>query len=89
MRRIVVFVDERQREMFRDQAAAEGRSLSEWLREAGRERLEHAQPSQLRTRDDLERFFNACDEREHGREPDWEDHLGVIRASLRGGTPSP
>lgn len=86
--RIQVVVDEREREVFRAQAAAEGRSLSEWLREAGRQRVAAASP-RLRTASDLEGFFAACDAREHGREPDWDDHLGVIEASRREGLPAP
>ncbi len=26
-------------------------------------------------------FFAACDQRERGREPEWDEHLGVIRRS--------
>lgn len=83
--RIQVVVDEREREAFRAQAAAEGRSLSEWLREAGRDRLARNRPDQLRTAADLEAFFAACDEQEEGREPDWEEHLRVIGASRGAG----
>jgi predicted HicB family RNase H-like nuclease len=37
--RIQVVIAEREREAFPAQAAAEGKSLSQWLRDAGRERL--------------------------------------------------
>jgi hypothetical protein len=87
--RIQVVVDPREREAFRSQAAAEGRSLSEWLRVAGRQRLADAARSELRTAEDLERFFAACDEREDGREPDWDEHLEVIRRSRTEGLPTP
>ncbi|MDP9021399.1 MAG: antitoxin [Actinomycetota bacterium] len=89
MPRIQVIVDEPEREAFRTQAEAEGRSLSEWLREAGRERLARSQPAELRTREDLERFFTGCDERETGREPDWDQHLEVIAQSRGSGLPRP
>lgn len=79
--RIQVIVDEAEREAFRAQATAEGASLSEWLRDAGRERLARRQPSQLRNEEALRAFFSACDERESGREPDWDEHLRVIERS--------
>lgn len=85
--RIQVIVDELEREAFRAQAAAEGRSLSEWLREAGRQRLARGRPDRLRTAGDLEAFFAACDAREEGREPDWDEHLRRIQESRRSGLP--
>jgi hypothetical protein len=30
---------------------------------------------------DLRKFFKACDLREEGREPDWEEHLKTIEGS--------
>lgn len=33
------------------------------------------------TVEELRAFFSACDCREEGREPDWQDHLAVIEAS--------
>ncbi len=76
-RRIHVVLDEREREAFKARAMAEKRSLSEWLREAGRERLERDRPARLSTVDDLTRFFEACDRRESGQEPDWAEHLAI------------
>jgi DNA-binding TFAR19-related protein (PDSD5 family) len=87
MPRIHVIVDDREHEAFRAQAAAEGRSLSDWLREAARERLERSRSVQMRTAADLERFFVACDEREQGREPDWSEHVETINGSRRSGLP--
>jgi hypothetical protein len=42
----------------------------------------------LDTRDQLDRFFAACDEQEdgQGREPDWDEHLRVIRSSMAKGS---
>lgn len=87
--RIQVIVDEQEREAFRAQASAEGRSLSEWLREAGRDRLASREPDRLRTAEDLQRFFAECDEQETGREPEWEEHLAVMEESRRQGLPRP
>ena len=58
-------------------------SLSAWLRTAARERLERRSPTErFESRSDVERFFSACDAREgSGIEPDWEQHLAVIRES--------
>lgn len=82
-RRIHVVLDDREREAFRARAVAEKQSLSEWLREAGRERLERDRPARLATVDDLTRFFEACDRRESGQEPEWAEHQ-VIASRSRG-----
>jgi hypothetical protein len=83
--RIHLVIDEREREAFRVRAAAEGVSLSEWLREAARERLERERPTAISGVDDLDRFFAARRDAESGTEPDWEQHLGVMAQSRRGG----
>lgn len=85
--RIHVVIDEREREAFRAQAAAEGKSLSEWLREAGRDRLAAVRAPRIRTVEHLDAFFAASDEREHGREPDWDEHLATIERSRTDGLP--
>lgn len=86
--RIQVVLDSREREAFRARARAEGRSLSQWLREAGRARLEAGESTALRTPQDLASFFAACDTREEGREPGWEEHVAVIAGSRRQGLPA-
>ena len=43
----------------------------------------------MRTVDELRAFFAQCDDREIGREPDWEEHLAVIDASMREGVGVP
>ena len=35
----------------------------------------------METVEELRAFFSACDRREEGREPDWQDHLAVAEAS--------
>lgn len=82
MSRIQVVVNDDERERFRAQARVEGMSMSEWLREAGRQRLGRATPSTLATPGDLRRFFEAID-RGHdgaGREDDWAVHKARIAA---------
>ena len=79
--RIHVVLDERERAAFQSRAAAEGRSLSEWLRLAGRERMERERPARIASTDDLTAFFDACDRRDAGREPDWAEHLAIADRS--------
>lgn len=71
----------------RAQARREGRSLSEWLREAGIRLLGAVQPAPLDSVDSLHAFFAECDEREATREPDWEQHLAVMARSRAGQPP--
>ena len=64
-----------------------GMSLSEWLREAAREKLRGSGPPSLTTAGELKAFFSECDEREVGREPDWDSHREVIDASKKAEAP--
>jgi hypothetical protein len=87
--RIQVVLDKEERERFRRRAATSGVSLSAWLREAGRQRLAAEDAKRRMSAAELAAFFAACDEREQGREPSWEEHLDVIeqsRARGRSGT---
>jgi hypothetical protein len=84
--RVQVILDEEERELFREAAAREGIPLSAWLREAGRERLgAQERLRQVNTVKELRAFFAACDKREKGVEPDWEEHRSVIEHSIRSG----
>lgn len=83
--RIQVVIDAREREAFRACAIAEGRSLSDWLREAGRARLKGSAPAALTEPGALDGFFTERDAAEPDREPDWSEHLSVIAASRREG----
>lgn len=88
--RVQVVMDAVERERFRQQADQEGRSLSEWLRVAGRERLQRAQPARLRSAEDVQAFFAAIDER-HAADPpedDWSLHKARIAASRVAGLPT-
>lgn len=84
-RRIHLVVDERDRAAFRARAAAEGLSLSEWLREAARERSARSRPLTISSTADLDRFFAERREVEAGVEPDWSEHLVVMEQSRRAG----
>ena len=81
--RVQVILEEDEKERFQRRARREGLSLSAWLRKAGRLRL--SQESRMTSRTDLDAFFAACDTREKGVEPDWEEHLKVIERSKSSG----
>lgn len=85
--RLHIVVEKEEKERFRRQAEREGMSLSEWLREAGREKLAAAEEIPgIETVSELRDFFAGCDERRgEGREPDWSEHRSVIEESIRGG----
>jgi hypothetical protein len=82
--RVQVILSDEEREAFRQQAAAQQMSLSNWLRQAGLKQLESQQHRPLRTSEDLRQFFASLPE-ETGAEPDWDAHLQVIGESRRGG----
>jgi hypothetical protein len=85
--RVQVILDEAEVSRFRSRARKEAKSLSAWLRDAGRAQL--AAEGQRRLLDDalaLRDFFKACDRRESGgAEPDWDEHKAVLAASYRAG----
>ena len=90
MERIQVLLHPEEKEQFRRLAQERGLSLSAWLREAALKRsAEESQTSRLRSVGALRAFFAECDAREVGREPEWEDHLGVLDASKREGIGEP
>jgi len=55
--------------------------------EAAREKLKGSGPPSLTTVGELEGFFEECDGREQGTEPDWEAHREVIEGSKTMGAP--
>lgn len=84
--RIQVVVDDEEKERFRRQAAREGKSLSAWLREAARSRMARRGAPRLDTVEELQSFFDACDERETEPEPGWKEHRRMIERSARSGS---
>jgi CRISPR/Cas system CSM-associated protein Csm2 small subunit len=84
--RVQVLIEENEREAFRQVAEQEGKSLSGWMRESALDRLEATKTAgKITSTADLRRFFKACDLREKGREPDWEEHLKVMEESRKTG----
>ncbi|MDP2959675.1 MAG: hypothetical protein Q8N53_24945 [Longimicrobiales bacterium] len=84
--RVHVVLHPVEKERFRAAAAREGKTLSAWLRDAAQERIAAADRDRgLATPQDLAAFFQRCDAREVGQEPDWEIHRQVIERSIRSG----
>lgn len=86
--RIHLVVREDEKARYRANARRAGLSLSEWLREAAREKLARtSRERRIETLRDLDAFFAECDVRHEGEgpEPDWEEHEKVIEASIRSG----
>ena len=79
--RVQVVMGELEREAFREAAAREGLSLSDWLRRAARSRLAAGVPPRLDSTERLRAFFEECDKRESGTESNWSEHKKVIEAS--------
>lgn len=88
--KIQVVLSQDQRDQLRRQAALEGLSLSTWLKRAGLQCLERAQTApKLDSAEALAVFFDQCDAREQGREPDWDEYLAVISRSRVTGLAAP
>ena len=89
MPRIHLIVSEPDRTRYAAAARREGLTVSAWLRAAAADRLDRFASSEpFRTDDDVWRFFADRDAGVGcGTEPDWEQHLDVIRASRGRGAP--
>jgi hypothetical protein len=85
MSRIHIILYDAEKELFRQQAAAEGLTLTEWLRMAARDRLTSSAGSAIKSVDELLAFFASCDARERQPEPEWEEHRRVIDRSIASG----
>ncbi len=88
--RVQVILSGEERARFAEQARREGKSLSAWLGEAGRSYLEGRTPKGPEA---LDAIFARCDDRVAeegatgiagaGREPEWNEHLSVLRSSRK------
>ena len=77
--RVQVILDEKDAAQFRVQAQKESKSLSSWLKDAGRRALdENKRLDSLKDPTSLKTFFKECEKREKGREPDWEEQKQLI-----------
>ena len=85
--RVQVILDEAELAKFKSQALKESKSLSAWLREAGKKILQENQKREpLREPVFLREFFKECNKREKGAEPDWDEQKSLILKSYQGGT---
>jgi hypothetical protein len=77
--KIQVVLDEEYAGSFKKQAMKESKSLSGWLREAGKKMLadqrSHRRLSNLKN---LSEFFSAINKSRKGVEPGWEEHKRLI-----------
>ena len=87
--RVQVILEEEDAARFKSQAQKESKSLSSWLRDAGQKMLEISdQRKPLTDPDSLSSFFQTCDKREEGIEPDWEEHKQLILEGFQAGSKS-
>jgi len=89
--RIHIVLDGAEKERYRALAEREGKNLSEWIREAVRERAAgYAGDQALDSPQALRSFFEECDRAREpdGRpEPDWADQKRAIAESKIRGLP--
>ena len=84
--RVQVIIDDEEVTQFRSQAKKESKSLSAWLRDAGRKMIElNSRKQPLTTPNSLKKFFQECNDREKGVEPDWEEQKTLIVNSYQDG----
>ena|SRR5438105_3598538 len=84
--RVQVLIEAGEREAFRRAAEEAGKSLSGWIRDSALEKLDAVEnASHFKSAAELEKFFKACRSRENEREPDWREHLRVMRESRERG----
>ena len=87
MARLHITIPDEDRDRFVAQAKREGMTLSAWLRAAAHARIEsrrQLRPSE--TPEELEAFFRESNAAAGpGLEPDWDEHLAVMRESQLGG----
>ena len=89
---IQLVVSEEDHRRFTYQAGHDGKRLEDWLIFLARQRVvEPAPDGEIKTfqsREELNEFWKWCDSlRDLEREPDWEEHLRNIDASMRDGLP--
>jgi CRISPR/Cas system CSM-associated protein Csm2 small subunit len=85
--RVQVVLDKHEKQAFRAAARRAGKSLSAWMKECALKRLEASSAGQVpQTADELRRFFEECDQREKGEEPDWAEQRRVIEGAATSGS---
>ncbi len=87
--RIQIILDEEDVTKFKSEAVKESKSLSAWLRDAGRNALERKKGGPMADPGDLRAFFKKCGEKEQGKEPDWDEHKRLITQGMKEAGPQP
>ncbi|MCP4677132.1 MAG: hypothetical protein GY854_16785 [Deltaproteobacteria bacterium] len=84
--RVQVILEEHEKQTFRVAADRAGKSLSSWIKECVLSRLEASLERQApQNLNELRCFFEECDKREVGEEPDWIEYRHVITRSATSG----
>ena len=83
MARVQLVMPDEDHDRYVRQARMEGISLNAWLRAAAREHWDKRKAiGRFESPADVKEFFVSCAAREGpGTEPDWDDHLDVMRES--------
>lgn len=82
--RVQVILDEEEAARFKSEASKESKSLSSWLRDAGRSALERKKARRMVHPEVLRAFFGERRHKEKGMEPDWDEHKGLIMQGMKG-----
>lgn len=81
--RVQVILDEEDLSKFKAEAFKESKSLSSWLRDAGRCALESKKATPMVDPEGLRLFFEERRGKERGIEPDWGEHKKVISDGIK------
>jgi hypothetical protein len=82
-KRVQVLLDDTEKARLERGAKYLGRSLSAFMREASLSKLAELENQKLFSKRELRDFFKQCGKIETGKEPDWAEHLQVIRGAYR------
>lgn len=84
--RIQVVLDSHEKAAFKNAARQQSMSLSAWIKACAKRALDEQKKRRTPgSKEELRAFFKACDEREQGVEPDWQEHKKVITGSATSG----
>lgn len=87
-KRIQVILDEEEALQFKNQARKEGKSVSSWLREAGKKTIELSDSKRrLKDPSSLKDFFQKINSKKEGTEPEWEEHKKLVSEGYRKSAP--
>lgn len=85
--RIQIVLGEEDVAKFKSEAMKESKSLSSWLRDAGRNALERKKGGAMVDPETLRAFFEKRGEKELGKEPDWDEHKRLITQGMKDAGP--